>query len=149
MNSWKIILATIVIFGAGVVTGGLLVNHVDRAHPGNRRPAREPEDFVPRPEILKTNFVQRLDNAVGLTPEQRDQIAKIIAEGQARNRELWKAVSPQFKSVMQDVRRRIRDKLTPPQQKEFEELLRHVPRRPPNATNAPPVLAAPANAPAP
>ncbi len=28
MNSWKVILATLVIFGAGLVTGGLVVNHV-------------------------------------------------------------------------------------------------------------------------
>jgi len=28
VNNWKVILATIVIFGAGVVTGGLLVSHV-------------------------------------------------------------------------------------------------------------------------
>ena len=27
MNSWKVILATLVIFGAGVVTGGLLVSY--------------------------------------------------------------------------------------------------------------------------
>ena len=28
MNSWKIILATVIIFGAGVVVGGLLVQHI-------------------------------------------------------------------------------------------------------------------------
>ncbi len=32
MNSWKVILATVVIFGAGVLTGGLLVNYVEREH---------------------------------------------------------------------------------------------------------------------
>ena len=34
MNSWKIILAAVVIFGAGVITGGLLVNHVKNKPPG-------------------------------------------------------------------------------------------------------------------
>ncbi len=144
MNSWKIILAALVIFGAGEVTGGLLVNHVSHTHPGNRRPPREPEDFVPRPDLLKTNFVQRLDKAVHLTPEQLEAIGKIIAEGQQRNRDLWKQVAPQFHPILQDVRRRIHDALTPDQQKQFEELLKRPPRRPPNATNAPP---APTNPP--
>ena len=39
MNSWKVILATVVIFGAGVMTGGLLVNYVDHSHhPATTRP---------------------------------------------------------------------------------------------------------------
>lgn len=49
MNSWKIILATVVIFGCGVVTGGLLVNYVERAHPEIRRsPGRAMTGPVPR-----------------------------------------------------------------------------------------------------
>jgi hypothetical protein len=38
VNSWKIILATVVIYGAGVMTGGLLVSYVyyvDHSHPKN------------------------------------------------------------------------------------------------------------------
>ena len=31
MNTWKVILATLVIFIAGVLTGGLLVGYSDRA----------------------------------------------------------------------------------------------------------------------
>ena len=31
MNSWKVILAAVVIFGAGVLTGGLLVDYVDHS----------------------------------------------------------------------------------------------------------------------
>ncbi len=144
MNSWKIILAALVIFGAGVVTGGLLVNHVNHPHPGNHRPPREPEDFTPRPDLLKTNFVDRLDKAVHLTSEQRETIEKIIAEGQQRNREIWKEVAPQFHPIFQDVRRRIREALSPDQQKLFEELLKRSPHRPPNATNAPPAASPPA-----
>ena len=37
MNSWKIILATMVIFGTGVLTGGLLVGHY-RPEPIAARP---------------------------------------------------------------------------------------------------------------
>jgi len=37
VNIWKVILATLVIFITGVVTGGLLVSYTDRASLKNRR----------------------------------------------------------------------------------------------------------------
>ena len=130
MNSWKIILAAVVIFGCGVVTGGLLVNYVERAH---RHTAENR-----RPQMLNQQFVEQLDAALHLTPEQREKIGKIIADGQERNRDLWKLVSPQFHEVMQDVHQRIRGELTPEQRKQFEELMKQLsPRRPPSPTNAP------------
>jgi len=159
VNSWKIILATVVIFGCGVITGGLLVNYVERTHPEIRRPATgprrdrpaAPELQLPRPQMLNEQFVEQLDTALHLTPEQREKIGKIIADGQERNRDLWKLVSPQFRSVMQDVHQHIRAVLTPEQRKPFEELMKQLsPHRPPAATNAlvtlPPTNAPPESA---
>ncbi|MGH7976534.1 MAG: hypothetical protein ACREC8_07720 [Limisphaerales bacterium] len=143
MNFWKIILATVVIFGAGVMTGGLLVNYVDHAHPGNHHPpAGNHELPMPHSGMLNKSFAQQLDDALHLTPKQRKAIEKIIADGQQRNHDLWKLVSPQFRAVMQDTHQKIREKLTPVQRKRFEELLKQFrqPRRPPNSTNAPPDL---------
>ena len=154
MNSWKVILATIVIFGTGVMTGGLLVSHVDRAGRINHRPPgaeihppgfeREPgrgmgmEFPRPRqPDLLNTNFVRRLDDALKLTADQRNAIGKIIAEGQDQNHSIWTNNAEQMRRAMQDVRHRVREQLTPDQQKQFDELMRRAPRRPPNATNAP------------
>jgi len=148
VNSWKIILATVVIFGCGVVTGGLLVNYVERAHPEIRHPFAGPrhdrpasqELPLPRPQMLNQRFVEQLGAALHLTPEQREKIGKIIADGQERNRDLWKLVS-------QDVRQRIRTELTPEQKKQFEELMKQLsPHRPPASTNAP-VTLPPTNAP--
>lgn len=152
MNYWKVILATIVIFGAGVITGGLLVSHVE--HPSRPLfpfrqpsrpvpPARTPYESVPpevRPEILKTNFVQLLNDNLDLSPKQREQIRKIIAQSQQNTHDLWKLVAPQFQLVWRDTRQQIRDVLTPKQQKEFELLMRQQRslRREPS-TNAPPV----------
>ena len=91
--------------------------------------------------MLNQQFVEQLDAALHLTPEQREKIGKIIADGQERNRDLWKLVSPQFRSVMQDVRQHIRAVLTPEQKKQFEELMKQLsPRRPPAPTNAPVTL---------
>jgi len=155
VNSWKIILATVVIFGCGVVTGGLLVNYIERTRPEIHHPAAEPrhdrpgsqELSLPRSQMLDRQFVEQLDAALHLTPEQRERIGKIIADGQERNRDLWKLVSPQFRGVMQDVRQHIRAVLTPEQKKQFEELMKQLsPRRPPAPTNAPATLP-PINAP--
>ncbi|MGD0743838.1 MAG: hypothetical protein ABSA45_01660 [Verrucomicrobiota bacterium] len=149
MNSWKIILATVVIFGCGVVTGGLLVNYVEHSHPeirrtfaGPRRDRPGPQELsLPRPQVLNQQFVEQLDAALHLTPEQREKIGKIIADGQERNRDLWKLVSPQFHTVMQDVRQHIRAVLTPDQKKQFEELMKQLsPHRTPASTNAPATL---------
>lgn len=155
MNYWKVILATAVIFGAGVLTGGLLVNYVNHphsktahratgsvvAHPptNNAAPARFPEIPAPRlAEKMSKQFVQQLSETLQLTPEQRGKIEKIIAEGQDRNREIWTNVAPKMRAVMQEVNQQIRAELTPEQLGQFEEMLKHPPRRP-SGTNAPPV----------
>jgi len=149
VNSWKIILATVVIFGCGVVTGGLLVNYVERAHPEIRRPAAAShrdrpgaqELPLPRPQMMNQQFVEQLDAALHLTPEQREKVGKIIADGQERNRDLWKLVAPQMHLVIQDVHQKIRAVLTPEQRKQFEELMKQLsPHRPPASTNAPAAL---------
>jgi len=168
MNSWKIILAIVVIFSAGVLTGGLLVNYVEQPHPNdiqrppgewNRHPQAnnrdhdqpDPQDLPkPRPpEMLSKQFVQQLDKTLHFTPEQRAAIAKIVADGQERNREIWTNVAPQFHKVLQDVRQQIREQLMPEQRKQFEELLKrfrpagHHPQPPPNSpppTNEPPMM---------
>jgi hypothetical protein len=166
MNSWKIILATVVIFGAGVLTGGLLVNHVKDKPPAdveppaagantrpsadNHEPARPPEVPLPRlAERLSKEFVHRLNDSLHLTPEQRSAIAKIVAEGQERNHVIWTNVAPQMHKVIQDVNQQIRAELTPGQVKQFEELMKqHPPRRSPG-TNTPPESGPPTNPPPP
>jgi hypothetical protein len=163
VNSWKVILATLVIFGAGVITGGLLVNYSDRAfrHPPDHRvpemagppmpgrpgpmvgmePAagpREPRLPPGLPLPLRKEFLNRLNRELGLTPAQHERIGRIVSEGQQRTRELWRI-------EWIETRQKIRAELTPEQQRRFEELFKARPRdqrRPPAprdraATNSP------------
>jgi hypothetical protein len=165
VNFWKIILATIVMYGAGVTTGGLLVSHIDRDRLDTYRrppPLGSNEMFRPfggegrggrggpewnfnsqfprprQPDILDTNFVKQLDEALKLTQQQQDSILKIIAEGQDRNHAIWTNNAEQMREVTMDVRHRIRELLNDDQQKQYEDLMKRVPRRPPGTTNGPP-----------
>ncbi len=154
MNYWKVILATVVIFGAGVFTGGLLVNFVDHSHPKNfHRPVPAATNSVAPatnlnltksarlPEILSKPFVEQLSDELQLTPAQRAAIESIIAESQGQMR---KAVQ----AVRQGAREKIREQLDPAQQKQFDELMKRPLKRLQNTTNAAPVFSAPTNFPA-
>jgi len=154
VNNWKVILATVVIFGAGVVTGGLLVNHIFHSR---SKPQRHPQDNVavrastnslpaqnqaevPMPRMAKEmgkQFVQKLNEKLKLTPEQLVKIEKIVLAGQDRNHEIWTNVAPKIHAVMQDVNQQIRAELTPEQLVSFEELLKHPPRKPPGTNSVP------------
>jgi len=151
-TAWKLILATVVIFGAGVIVGGLLINHILLSHPRsahhpsaavagtNRPPARSADLLKPRPpELLSQQFVQQLDDVLQLTPPQREAIQKIITTGQEQNHGIWTNCAAQSRQVMSEVRQHIREQLNPDQIKPFETLLRqmHPPARRPAGTNAP------------
>ena len=154
MNYWKVILATIVIFGAGVLTGGLLVNFVEHSHskaahhpvaadvhPPATNPPPHAVELSPklRPlEILPDGFLKQLSDDLQLAPDQLDKIKKIIAEGQEQNHGAWTNCMAQMRKVMQDTRHQIREQLTPAQQKQFEDMLKQFrsPRKQ-NGTNAP------------
>ncbi len=145
MNNWKVIFATVVIFGAGVITGGLLVNYVDHSHSRQMRhavvvpPLTSPVTNalprlaeLPKPskqDILSKQFTAQLDDYLRLSPAQHAAIAKIVAEGQEQNRTISTNAAAQIRIVMQEVRQSIRAQLTPEQRKPFEDLLKqHAPK---------------------
>lgn len=148
MNNWKVIFATVVIFGAGVITGGLLVNYVDHYKKAPRGKqavkvearlanAKQAETVKLRPpEILCKQFLQQLNEPLQLTPEQRDEIHKIISDGQN-----------QIRKTLQDARLEIREVLTPEQRKKFDLILKRPFRKPLFSTNGPAVLPPDTNAP--
>src|SRR6516164_2766499 len=94
-----------VIFGAGVLTGGALVKCVQHCSgrggrekpamiaegsvPTNYPPAHPMENSKPRPpEILSKQFLKRLDEELRLTPVQHAEVQKIISEGQNQVRKV-------------------------------------------------------------
>ncbi len=139
MNTWKIILATLVIFGAGVITGGLLVHHTDTSHSHRPRPpqteANAPRPGGPRgtnvfdPTAMRKQWLRMLDRELKLTSQQRERVDKILAEGQDRTSKLWE-------KELEKTRQQIHAELTPEQWKQYEEMRKRF--RPPGPPGPPP-----------
>ena len=156
MNDWKfiptIMLATVLIFGAGVFTGGMLVDYVKQPHGRvikkkfatavttnvtavvaansiSNTPAVKPAKV---PEFLSKEFLQRLDADLQLSKDQHEAIKKIIDDGQNAVRK-----------AVQDARLEIREALTTDQRKAFDELVKRPFRRPLFETNLNSLLARP------
>ncbi len=144
MNTWRVILATMVIFGTGVVTGGLLVRHSERT----REPRPPHLQGAARPATpagaMRLEFLRRAQRELELTQEQRDRLDKVIKESQDRSRAIMEPVTPALKREFEQTREEFLSVLTPAQRVRFDELARQQQRaRHPGAareraTNAPP-----------
>lgn len=141
MNSWKIILATMVIFGAGVVTGGLLVRYsgqrtLPRQQPqGTQQRAVQPSSAGGQ----RIEFLRRATRDLDLTPAQREQVDKILKDSQERTKRIMEPVTPQLREELQRTKEQFREALTPPQRARFDEMVKkqsqrpHEVRRPPGS----------------
>lgn len=131
MNTWKVILATMVIFGTGVVTGGLLVRHVD--HGRERRPQRYQGAVRPAQPtaagMMRIEFLRRMERELDLTPAQREPIDKILKEGQERMKKLMETVEPRRREEFKRTMDEFRAVLTPEQQKRLDDLVKRQQQR--------------------
>jgi hypothetical protein len=145
VNNWKVIptivFATVLIFGAGVFTGGMLVDYVKQAHPHPGivhtkpptqppvAPTNNPNMMATRqpPQVLSKELLQRLDGDLHLTKDQHEAVQKIISDGQN-----------EMRKVMQDARLEIREVLTPEQRDQFDVLMKRPFHKPIFNTNTPP-----------
>jgi Spy/CpxP family protein refolding chaperone len=133
VKTWKLVLAVLVIFGAGVVTGGMLV----RVKIPVQRPA-ETAELIPAtnptqgagpqlPGLLgagRQQFVQRLNQKLDLTPDQSAQIDRIMEGSRERVAKLWAPIAPQAREEVRKVRTQIYAILTPDQKSKFDENFR-------------------------
>ncbi len=130
MNIWKIILATLVIYSAGLFTGVLLVRHatpvapVVQANPGvtNRPP-------MPGPDWAQRFFIERMRRELELTPEQTRRVEQIFADSRDRTTILFDLIKPDMKAEFELVRKQVEAELTPDQRTKYAELLRRPPHR--------------------
>ncbi len=123
MSTWKVIFATLVIFATGLVIGGLVVDRAGVTAPAVTKAGPNGNNGQFRLQSLQS-LQRRMDRELGLTPEQDDQIKKIIAASQEHVGEVWKPVADAVAKETQDACDQIRAVLTPEQRAKFDSLPR-------------------------
>jgi len=127
VNTWKPILAALLIFAAGVVTGGLTVRIKSRAVNRPLPPQAQGADRgwqARRPEAELRELSQRFERRLQLSPEQRARVEAIVNESRERMTAIARDVAPKTREEFKRMRERIREELTPEQRREFEEIFR-------------------------
>jgi Spy/CpxP family protein refolding chaperone len=125
VNTWKVIFATVVIFGAGVVTGGLLVKYSAIQTPSRPQHAQGNRPGQPiSAGGLRIEFLRRVERDLSLTTEQREQVDKILAASQERSKKIMEPVTPKIREELQQTREQFRAVLNPEQKIRFDELLK-------------------------
>jgi Spy/CpxP family protein refolding chaperone len=148
VKAWKPILAALVIFAAGVVTGGLTLDL--KRPPWNPR-AGPRSDSIRKPyvsgrwDVQLREISKRMEERLDLTLDQRERITAIVRETQSRMKALWEDVAPKTREEMRQMRDKIRAELTPEQREKFEEIFKQRTERshsrsaaPEEKTNKPP-----------
>jgi Spy/CpxP family protein refolding chaperone len=151
VSAWKPILAALVIFAAGVVTGGLTVglrrqtvgprwatsspdlprpvvvgDGIKRPPEGSRWATSSPD--LPRPWLTQRlaaqqgDLFRRMENHLDLRPEQRQRLEAIVRESQERIRALADDLAPRTREELRRMREKIREELTPEQRRKFEKI---------------------------
>lgn len=128
MNSWKVILATMVIFGAGVITGALVVQFSSNQSLLQRQRAAHSGES-PSPGGMRLEFLRRMQRELNLSAEQRERVDKILKQSQERTRKVMEPVGPQLHQELQRAKAEFREVLTSEQQTHFDELLKQQQQR--------------------
>ncbi len=123
-----------VIFGAGVVTGGLLVRHLDlTALAQPHRPAGVRAAPPASAGGMRFELLRRMQRELDLSLEQRERVDKLLKESQERTREIMEPVAPEVRAELQRTKEKFREVLTPEQRARFDELVKrqqHPQKRP-------------------
>ncbi|SPE59162.1 conserved hypothetical protein [Verrucomicrobia bacterium] len=141
-----------VIFGTGVVTGGLLVRFtgVPLDHRQTGLPPRPPSPAITPAGGMRLDFLRRMGRELNLSPEQRERIDAILRESQERSKKIIEPVSPQLREEVKKTKAEFIEVLTPEQRKRFADLAKQQQHRQPapqqrplEQTSTPPVLGKP------
>jgi Spy/CpxP family protein refolding chaperone len=129
VNAWKVILATIVIFGTGVITGALVFRQTQTINaPAQHKPlgpGRPP--LISAAGDLRLEFLRRAQRELDLNPDQRERIEKMIKDSQERTRKLMEPVAPEIHAELQRTKDQFLEVLTPEQRIRFERFIKRRP----------------------
>jgi Spy/CpxP family protein refolding chaperone len=109
---WKLAFAFLLVFVAGVTTGGLLCTlHVRRHFLG-----------PPHSGEMGDRMREHLRRALDLTPEQAAKIAPVVDATSAKLEAIRVETAQRVRNAMEESERQISPELTPEQQKKLEKL---------------------------
>lgn len=130
MKPWRAILAALVIFVAGLLSG-VLASHLYRA----KNPQPPPAPFPGGPPMpgmgFRMELMRRMGDRLQLSPEQRERIDRYVQESQQRMRELWQPVEPKAQAELKRLREQIEAELSPEQREALERFFKERPSRGP------------------
>jgi len=109
---WKLAFAFLLVFVAGVTTGGLLSSLHMRRH------------FLGPPHSgeVGSRMREHLRRALDLTPEQADKIAPIVDATSAKLEAIRVETAQRVRSAMEESEKQIAPQLTPEQQEKLQKL---------------------------
>jgi Spy/CpxP family protein refolding chaperone len=142
VNTWKVILATMVIFITGVVTGGLLVRFAEREPaPAEHGTAQQRPAPPGTPGWVRIDFLRKMQKELDLTVDQSHRVDKLLKESQERTKKLMEPISPSLRAEVQRTKEEFREILTPEQRARFDELVKqqHPQKRPQQQRERPPL----------
>ena len=112
---WKLAFAFLLVFVAGLTTGGLLHSlHVRRLFLG-----------PPHSGEVGERMREHLRRALDLTPEQAAKIAPIVDASSAKLETIRMETAQRVRNAMEESERQIAPDLTPEQQKKLHEMKLH------------------------
>jgi len=120
VSPWKVILATMVIFVCGVITGALVIETQ-----GQHRPPFGPggASFGPPGPREAVLFIHRMKQArIDLTTDQSNMVFRIIMDSQATNAEIRRKYAPQLRAETERAHHAISQVLSPDDRPKLEEL---------------------------
>jgi hypothetical protein len=125
VNAWKPILAALVIFAAGVMTGGLTVQ-IRQPRPAPNPAGNTPIKKLPAMprEAQLRELSRRMQAELELAPEQRDRIEAIVRESQEQMKAVRDEVGKKIGEEFREMRLKIRGELSPDQRRKFAEIMK-------------------------
>ena len=123
MSPWKVILATMVIFICGVVTGALVIK-TQGWRPPSPAGAGRFSNIGPPGRAPVEEFVRQLKGRLALTTNQCEKIARIMQDSQSTIAGIRQSYAPQIEKEVEKAHLAITNWLNPEQQIKYAELLK-------------------------
>ena len=132
VNAWKPILAAVVIFAAGVVTGGFVVDH-DETKPPLAFPRQFPREHGPRNTEHRPGsqmegqlewLMKRIQRDLQLTDTQAAKVESAFKASREEIKTTWDEMRPRMRASTEKLKDKLRGDLTEEQLEKFEKYLR-------------------------